>query len=64
MTKRQWKAMLEAILEHGPLNMDCCTNKGVTPLIMAASRGDQVFVKSLLEAGADITIEDQVRSST
>lgn len=59
VTKRQWQSVLEQLLTH-PLCVDCRTDKGVTPLIMAASRGDSCCIQALLEAGADITLEDQV----
>uniref|UniRef100_A0A1B6KLU7 Protein kinase domain-containing protein n=1 Tax=Graphocephala atropunctata TaxID=36148 RepID=A0A1B6KLU7_9HEMI len=58
VTKRQWKLVLESLLRI-PVTLDTCTNKGVTPLILAASRGDSAFVRALLDKGADFTVEDQ-----
>uniref|UniRef100_A0A1B6FDS0 Protein kinase domain-containing protein n=1 Tax=Cuerna arida TaxID=1464854 RepID=A0A1B6FDS0_9HEMI len=58
ITKRQWKLVLELLLSI-PVTLDTQTNKGVTPLILAASRGDAAFVRALLDKGADFTVEDQ-----
>ncbi|XP_054287790.1 uncharacterized protein LOC129003516 [Macrosteles quadrilineatus] len=58
ITRRQWKGMLEQLIGIS-IDLDCKTNKGVTPLILAASRGDTYAVKALLNAGADFTLEDQ-----
>uniref|UniRef100_A0A1B6IT00 Uncharacterized protein n=1 Tax=Homalodisca liturata TaxID=320908 RepID=A0A1B6IT00_9HEMI len=60
ITKRQWKLVLELLLSI-PVTLDTQTNKGVTPLILAASRGDAAFVRALLDKGADFTVEDQQR---
>ena len=38
-----------------------CVQKGVTPLLMASSRGRQKCAELLIEAGADVDMPDKVR---
>ena len=60
--KNQWQTLLESLLDEG-VNVNCTTNKGVTPLMMAGSRNHSNTVKTLLRYNADISIEDEVSIS-
>ena len=57
--KNQWEVVLESLLEKG-VDVNCTTNKGVTPLMMASSRNHCNMVMALLKHNADISIENKV----
>ncbi|KAF6215076.1 hypothetical protein GE061_009825 [Apolygus lucorum] len=60
LVKRQWVTAMDNILKHSTsLNVNHVTGKGVTALMMACSRHKESIIKSLLNAKADILLEDQ-----
>jgi ankyrin repeat protein len=51
--------ILKRILQSGQVNVDCRDNEGRTPLLWAASSGENDALMQLLNAGANINAQDK-----
>ena len=49
------------LLDNRRVNVDDRDDTGATALMIAATRGKTSFVRALIEHGADINLEDNVR---
>lgn len=56
-TDRKWECCTNFLLQNRA-DPNCQTTTGLTPLMIAASKGDMKAVERLVKAGADILMED------